>query len=410
MRRKIACLVVAGVFGSIVAFNFQHTEYNAYAAAQQSQPTQEMRAFSLYAGEAGVLTEEFMWQLRTEAEAAKQERTQLTKEARSELLVDLESQEEYSNLAIADVNHYVNVRSIPDTDGEIVGKMYDGSVAQILSVTGDEEDEWFQVVSGNVEGYIKAEYFIYGHAAAEVIEDYIIRYAKVNADRLNVRKEPDIASSRIGYIDNGELVKIVEIGSEWIQVQYTVNETGYVASSYVTVQEEFIYAKSIEEELAALAVEESMQERAQESETTAPENTVVQVTPPPTDYANVSELRSAIVNYAMQYVGNRYVMGGQSLASGTDCSGFTCYIYREFGYSLSRLPQGQWGSNGRTISVDEIQPGDIVCYSSSGSGCTHVGIYIGNGQIVHSANSRKGVIVSDMYYDNTFIGVKNMLD
>ena len=134
------------------------------------------------------------------------------------------------------------------------------------------------------------------------------------------------------------------------------------------------------------------------------------MTPPATNYTTNTELRSAIVQYAMQYLGTPYVHGGRSLASGTDCSGFTSYIYAEFGYSLSRTPQGQWGGNGRSISVSEIQPGDIVCYSSNGSKCTHVGIYIGNGQIVHEANSRKGTIVSDIYYDSTFIGVKNVID
>ena len=112
----------------------------------------------------------------------------------------------------------------------------------------------------------------------------------------------------------------------------------------------------------------------------------------------------------MQYLGNRYISGGQSLEKGTDCSGFTSYTYAAFGYSLSRTPQGQWGANGRNITVEEAKPGDIVCYASNGSRCSHVGLYIGNGQIIHSANSRKGVIISDIYYDNTFIGIKNVID
>ena len=349
-----------------------------------------------------LLTEEEQMQVvESLQEAKEQEITQDTENS---------EEDEYSNLAIADVTNYVNVRSTPDTDGEIVGKMYDGSVAQILSTTGSGADEWFQVVSGNVEGYIKAEFFIYGDAAQAVIEDYVTRYAVVKADRLNVRKEPDISASRIGYIDYGEKVKIIENGEEWMKVLYTEGEEGYVASQYVTVEEEFIYAKSIEEELAELAAQRELEERAAQSEESTPENTVIQVTPPVTDYANVSELRTAIVNYAMQFLGNRYVHGGQSLASGTDCSGFTCYIYKEFGINLSRIPQGQWTSNGRSIDVSQIQPGDIVCYSSSGSKCTHVALYIGNGQVIHEANAKRGVIISNMYYDNTFIGIKNVID
>lgn len=326
-----------------------------------------------------------------------------------------EEDDEYKNLAIADVNNYVNVRSKPDTTSEIVGKMYDGSVAEVLSKVGQGEDEWFQVVSGNVEGYIKAEYFIYGDDAQNVIEEYIIRYAVIKADRLNVREQPDVNTKRIGYINHGEKVKIVSLDVEavqgqWIKVQYTSNKEGYVSADFVTVEESFIYAKSIEEEQAELAALKALQERQMQSEKITPENPVIQVTPPPTDYSNVSELRSAIVNYAMQYLGNRYVMGGQTLAGGTDCSGFTCYIYKEFGINLSRIPHGQWTSNGRQIDVSQIQPGDIVCYSQNRSKCSHVGIYIGNGQIIHSANSRKGVIISSIYYDKTFFGVKNVID
>lgn len=323
---------------------------------------------------------------------------------------EVKEEDEYSNLAIADVDHYVNVRSTPGTDGEVVGKMYDGSVAQVLSVTGEGSEKWFQVVSGEVEGYIKAEYFIYGDSAAEVIDDYVTRYAVVKADRLNVRKEPDIAAPRIGYIDNGEKAQIIEWGEEWTKVAYTEGDEGYVASEYITVEEEFIYAKSIEEELAEQEEQWQLAQRAEQSEQVAPENTNIVVTPPSTSYTTNAELRAAIVQDAMQYLGNCYVHGGRSLASGTDCSGFTCYIYADFGYAISRTPQGQWSSNGRSISMEEIQPGDIVCYSSNGSKCTHVGLYIGNGQIIHEANSRKGVIVSNINYDNTFIGIKNVID
>ena len=337
---------------------------------------------------------------------------------------------EYANLAIANVKNYVNVRSTPDTNGEVVGKMYDDSVAQIISVVGEGEEEWFQVVSGSVEGYIKSEYFIYGDAAAEVIDDYVTRYAVVKADRLNIREEPDVAAKRIGYMDNGEKGQLLELGDEWVKVLYTEDNEGYVARQYVAIEEQFVYAKSIEEEEQERQAQLILAQRAQESEEITPENTAVQPTAIQTTamqtteiqptavpmtvssaaYTNASELRSGIVDYAMQYLGNRYISGGRSLEGGTDCSGFTCYTYAAFGYSLSRTPQGQWGSNGRTVTVEEAQPGDIVCYASGGGKCTHVGIYLGNGKIIHSANSRRGVVINDIYYDDTFIGIKNVID
>lgn len=323
--------------------------------------------------------------------------------------VQAEEESEYADLAIADVTNYVNVRTEPNTDSDIVGKIYDGAVAQILSVTEGEDGDWFQVVSGNAEGYIKAEFFLYGDAAAAVIDDYVTRYATVLADRLNVRSRPDIESSRVGYIDNGERVQILEDLGEWLEVQYTESVTGFVSAEYVTVSEEFVYAKTLEEEAQELAERQALQERQRQSETQAAENTAITITvTPPASYSTNEELRQEIVNYAMQYLGNKYIHGGKTLSGGTDCSGFTSLIYAEFGYSIGRTPESQLTNAGRGIDYSEIQPGDIICYGSSGK-CTHVAIYIGDGQIIHSANSRKGVITNQADYD-TILGVRNIID
>jgi uncharacterized protein YgiM (DUF1202 family) len=314
------------------------------------------------------------------------------------------TENEYADFAIANVTDYVNVRSQPNTDGEILGKIYDGAVAQILETAG-ENDEWFHVTSGSVEGYIKAEYFIYGEEALAVIDDYVTRWAVVQADRLNVRKEPDISSKRIGYLDNGEKALVLEDCGEWVKVQYGGNEEGYVSSDYIMILEEFTYAKSIEEERAELEAAKALKERQETSEDSAPED--VTVTPPTNNYSDNEELRTEIVNYAMQFLGNKYVSGGNSLITGTDCSGFTSLIYADFGYSISRTPAGQYSSAGRAVDYSEAQPGDIICYGTSK--CTHVGIYIGNGQIIHSANSRKGVVIYQADYD-TIMGVRNVID
>ena len=324
----------------------------------------------------------------------------------------VESQEEteeneYADLAIAQVSNYVNVRSLPNTDSDIVGKIYNGAVAQVLSVTGEDHD-WFQIVSGNVEGYIKAEFFLYGDAAAEVIDQYVTRYANVIADRLNVREQPSTESKRIGYIDNGERVQLLENQGEWLRVQYTDGKEGYVSSQYVTISEEFVYGKTLEEEAKEQEERKILEERENVTEQEVAENVTIVVTEPVGTYSSNAELRSSIVNYAMQFLGNRYVHGGNSLVTGTDCSGFTSLIYKEFGYSLSRTPSGQLSSNGRSIDYSQIQPGDIICYGKGGK-CTHVALYIGNGQIIHSANSRKGVVIYQADYD-TIIGIKNVID
>lgn len=318
-----------------------------------------------------------------------------------------EEENEYADFAIANVSHYVNVRKEPNTDSEIVGKIYNGSVAHVLSTAGEDND-WFQMISGNVEGYIKAEYFFYGEEAAAVIDNYVTRYAVVQASRLNVRKEPDIESKRIGYINNGERVKLLENLGEWLKVQYAGNSTGYVAAEYVTIVEEFVYAKTLEEEAAEIAARKALESRKQVSEQQAAENTSITITPPAENYSSNEELRSQIIEYSMQFVGNKYVHGGKTLSGGTDCSGFTSLIYAQFGYSLSRTPGGQLSSAGRSVDYSNAQPGDIICYGS-GQTCTHVALYLGDGQIIHSANPRKGVVTQAAGFD-TIIGVKNVID
>ena len=323
---------------------------------------------------------------------------------------DNEENEEYSNFAIADVDNYVNVRTSPNTDSEIVGRMYDGAVAQIQEEVEGEDGTWLMVISGNLTGYIKAEYFIYGQDAVDVIDDYVDRYAIVRADRLNIRQEADIESKRIGYALSGEKLKLSnkdEYDGDWIHVDYADDKSGYVSADYISVVEEFIYAKTIEEIREEEEKKAKLLERQKEDEKQTPENVEIPAASSEPVYTASGNLRSDIVNFALQYVGCPYVHGGNSLTNGTDCSGFTSLVYAQFGYGLSRTPSGQLSSNGRSISLDEAQPGDIICYGKSK--CTHVGIYIGDGQIVHAANPRKGIVVYNVGYDN-IIGVKNVID
>mgnify|MGYP004569940293 FL=1 len=198
-------------------------------------------------------------------------------------------------------------------------------------------------------------------------------------------------------------------------MEYTEGQEGYVSAESVTLTEEFTYAVSIEEEKRQQALQQELLAREKASEKAVPENTSLdqemQAVAEQSVQAGATdlELRSSLVNLAMQYLGNVYVHGGQSLETGTDCSGFTCYLYAAFGYSISRTPSGQLSSAGRSIEYSQIQPGDIICYSSNGKSCTHVGLYIGDGQIIHAANSRKGVVISAADY-STIIGVKNVID
>jgi len=323
-----------------------------------------------------------------------------------------ENDDEYSNLAIANVTDFVNVREAASTDSEIIGLIYDGAVAQVVETVYDSNNEkWFKITSGNVEGYIKAEYFISGNDAADVAGDYVTQYAEVLVDTLNIRSEASADSTRVGYLNHGESVVVIEVLDDgWYKIQYSGDKEGYICGDYADLSESFTYARTIEEDEAIKKAAADQAER--EASTTTTENlTYLSVaTPPATLYTSNEELRQAIVDYAMQYLGNAYVSGGSTLAGGTDCSGFTSLIYKDFGYTLSRIPNGQYTSDGRFVSYEEAQPGDIVCYSSNGSTCTHVGIYIGNGQIIHSSTPRNGVIIAGITDCGPVLAIKNVID
>lgn len=326
-----------------------------------------------------------------------------------------EDLDEYYNLAIAHPDSYVNVREEPSTDSSVVGYIYRGAVGTILdSATDSEGNKWFYITSGNVTGYIFEEYFYSGAEAAERASDYLTVYATVQCSRLNVRKETSADSERIGYIENGEKIAVKENLGDWLLVEYSEDSRGYIAAEYVTTSEEFTYALTIEEDNAikAAEAEKIARKKAEETQATAEALVLVQnpETPPPVTYSTNSDLRNAVVANAMQYLGNRYVHGGTTLAGGTDCSGFTSLLYAQYGIPLSRIPQGQYTSNGRPVSLDQAQPGDIVCYSSNGSSCTHVAIYIGNGQIIHSSTPRRGVITASVTSCGTILAIKNVID
>ena len=306
--------------------------------------------------------------------------------------------------AVAQVNDYVNVRKSPDTEGEIVGTLKNKALAELLSIS--EDGEWIEITSGNVTGFCKAEYFLFGDEAPPVLEQSLHTYATITADRLNVRKESSSTAQKSGYLKAGEEVLVLEDLGDWLRIQYTDTVDGYIAKEYTELTETYHYAQTPEESKEEKALYNTRRGRIQTTQYIRPDS---KITFPATTYTSNEELRKAIIENAMQYLGNKYVHGGNSLETGTDCSGFTMLLFKEYGYSISRTPAGQLEKAGRSIDYSEIQPGDIICYTSNGSTCTHVALYIGDGQIIHAANSRKGVVIYNADYD-TIMDIKNVID
>ena len=138
--------------------------------------------------------------------------------------------------------------------------------------------------------------------------------------------------------------------------------------------------------------------------TAIPKPTAAPTQAPSEESADVSadtNLGHELVNYALQFVGNPYRYGGTSLTDGADCSGFVQSVYEHFHYDLDRTSREQAKTAGyMEVAVKEsaLQPGDLIFYANSSGAVYHVAIYIGDGTVVHAANSKKGITVSDYTY------------
>ncbi len=233
---------------------------------------------------------------------------------------------EYLDMAFANVQSFLYIRSEPTTESEWVGKLYPDYAAKILGPVG----EWTKVQSGEVTGYVYSEYIIIGNNAEQKAQ---------------------------------EMVQNSEAESQ---------------------EEVFTYAESKEEEAERLAREaEEAAARAQE------------------EAAAKAGTGQAIVDFACQFIGNPYVWGGTSLTNGADCSGFVQSVFAHFGVSL---PRTTWDMEhvGTPVSYDQAIPGDIILYSG------HVGIYMGNGQIVNAINSAKGIGILPATY-SSIITVRRLI-
>lgn len=300
---------------------------------------------------------------------------------------------EFNDVAIANVESYVNVRSAASEDSEVVGKLYTNCMASVEGVEGD----WYKVTSGNCTGYIKGEYLIVGDA--NVAKQAGRRIAVVNTETLKVRTAPSTDAEILGLVPNGEDLTVTDESiTGWVKVSIEEGE-GYVSTDYVELSTEYKYGETVEEEQARLAEEEAERQAAAEAAAAAERANASKEKSSSKGSSGSSKSYSSpsggggssVANYACQFVGNPYVYGGSSLTNGTDCSGFVMSVYAAYGISLPHSSSALRGV-GYGVSTSDMQPGDIVCYSG------HVGIYIGNGSIVHASTPSSGIKISTAYY------------
>lgn len=264
----------------------------------------------------------------------------------------------YTNLGIAQADGNINVREVPGTEAEIVGKLPNNAGCEIIGTDG----EWTQIESGKVKGYVKSEYLLTGEAAIAKAQEVKQTVATVTTTTLYVRDEANTDSHVITMMPEGEELEVLEVLDGWVKINVDSDE-GYVSSDYVSIATELPKAQTMTEVRYG---------------------------------QGVSDVRVSLVSYATQFVGNPYVWGGTSLTRGADCSGFVLSVFANYGISLPHSSKAQ-ANCGTKIAASNAQPGDLFFYGN-GSSINHVAIYIGGGRVVHASSPKSGIKISGAYY------------
>ena len=314
--------------------------------------------------------------------------------------LDLKAQaiNQYDNLVIFKKSGYMNVRSTPENKGDdnVIGKLTSKAAGDIIETL----DGWYKIKSGTVTGYIAAdpELIATGQEAKDLAMQNATQMAIITTDVLNVRVEPNTDSKIWTQIVKDERYPVVDQQDGWVQIDLGSVDTEDGSQdgdekAYISTRDNNVEVRyALNEAIKFTPAKDSSSGASSDG----------------SGSSTKQSRRSQLVNYALQFVGNRYVWGGTSLTNGVDCSGFTMRVMEKFGVSLPHY-SGSQAQMGKKVTSATMKPGDLIFYAGSNGKVNHVAIYIGNGRIVHAARRRSGIKTSTWNY-RTPVAIRSMLD
>lgn len=314
--------------------------------------------------------------------------------------LDLKAQaiNQYDNLVIFKKSGYMNVRSTPENKGDdnVIGKLTSKAAGDIIETL----DGWYKIKSGTVTGYIAAdpELIATGQEAKDLAMQNATQMAIITTDVLNVRVEPNTDSKIWTQIVKDERYPVVDQQDGWVQIDLGSVDTEDGSQdgdekAYISTRDNNVEVRyALNEAIKFTPAKDSSSGGSSGG----------------SGSSTKQSRRSQLVNYALQFVGNRYVWGGTSLTNGVDCSGFTMRVMEKFGVSLPHY-SGSQAQMGKKVTSATMKPGDLIFYAGSNGKVNHVAIYIGNGRIVHAASRRSGIKTSTWNY-RTPVTIRSMLD
>lgn len=234
------------------------------------------------------------------------------------------------------------------------------------------------------------------------------KQAYIKVEQLNFRKKTSTDSEVIDTLKMNTKVEVLGTEGEWSKIKYN-GKQGYVATKYLSDTKVEVTNRLATQRTSNTNTDKSSETPTKETNTKSEDSAK---TTPAENTSNNNSKKSELVAYAKQFLGSRYVHGGTS-PKGFDCSGFTQYVYKHFGYNISRSSSAQ-SKNGTYVEKSNLQVGDLVFFSNykTNKGIGHVGIYIGNNQFIHASTEKTGVIISSLSsstYQKRYITARRIL-
>lgn len=292
----------------------------------------------------------------------------------------------------------LRLRSEPNSSSQTLCYAPRNECVVVIAKTGD----WYKVNYNLQTGYMHASYL-----KVLTRENAELGYGQVTGDRVNLRSGPSTGFRRVASASSGEKCYILGLNEGWYKVIY--------GSSICYIRSDYLQLTEIPYENQASSNSPKFY-RQGKSTGVAPSAAALNGTASaPSAGSSVSTVSPSasgadILAEAQKYLGTPYVYGGAS-PSGFDCSGFVYYVLKQLGYSPYRTPADQY-QQGTYVEKSNLQPGDIVFFAGTySSGISHVGIYAGGGQFIHSPNSRSTVSYSDLtsgYWAQHYYGARRM--
>ena len=293
---------------------------------------------------------------------------------------------------VDEINNWYKVKSDSGKEGWILKAKTTNKILKVSENSSKTETET-EAKKDNVENTKTP-------VREENKEESLNKKGTINVETANVREKATTSSKRINTLDQGDEVTILSEESGFYKIK-SGDVSGYVSKTLITLKDEKVSTRSLSEE------------RKEEQEIEEKEEVIEANTEVIDETATISVNAQEVVNYAKQYVGIKYVLGGKSPETGFDCAGFTKYVYKNFGYTLGSIASAQ-DSVGTDVNRDELQSGDLLLFlNEEKTKIGHTGVYISNGDFIHAANPKRGVVTDNLntnsYYNERYITARRIV-